>query len=246
MLSSRPSPAATSLEGHDLMASYTTDDIRNIALVGHGTCGKTSLAEAMLFAAKATTRQGRPDDGTSILDHDDEERQRRFSIDAAMAHGPWKGREINLLDTPGYPDFIGEAIAGLEAVDLALFVVDANSGVRINTRKLWEYASRRGIPRMVVLNRLDMEHADFVGNLEGLAAAFGERCIPLTLPNGSGAGFSAVEGTFRVGEGASDRARAIHEKLLEAIIEVDDALLERYFNGEEIGGEELARTFTRS
>lgn len=226
--------------------AHATDDIRNIALVGHGTCGKTSLAEAMLFRAKATARQGSPDEGTSILDHEEQERERKFTIDSAIAHCAWKGRELNIIDAPGYQDFIGEAIAALEAVDLALFVIDANAGIKINTRTLWDIARRRGIPRAVILNRLDMDHADYDKNIEQFQSVFGDRCIPLTLPDGSGGAFSRVEGSFTLAEGASDRAKAVNEKLLEAVIEVDDALLERYFNGEELSPQELAGTFTRS
>src|SRR5437763_4931304 len=141
------------------MAKYETNDIRNVALVGHGAAGKTSLTEAMLFKAKAIARKGAVHDGSTVSDFDADEKDRKHSIDTAITHCSWKGAEVNLLDTPGYPDFIGEAIAAIASVGAVLVAVDATAGVKVNTRKVWQLAEARKLPRGIVLTRCDLEHA---------------------------------------------------------------------------------------
>src|SRR5206468_4106529 len=138
-----------------LMARYSVADIRNIALVGHGAAGKTSLADALLFAAKAVDRRGSVDDGTSVSDYDDEEHKRRFSIDTSVLHFDYKGKHVHLLDTPGYPDFVGAALGALSAVETAVIVISAANGVQVNTRRMFHEADRRGLARMIVINKVD-------------------------------------------------------------------------------------------
>src|SRR3954468_18913864 len=143
------------------MANHHVEDIRNIALAGHGASGKTTLADALLFQAKAVDRQGSVDDGTSVSDFDEEEHKRHFSIDTSVLHLDYQGKRINLLDTPGYPDFVGAALGALGAVENAVIVVSGPSGVEVNTRRMFHEAGRRGLARMLVINKLDAENVKF-------------------------------------------------------------------------------------
>src|SRR5947209_17721612 len=135
------------------MAKYRVDDIRNIALVGHGAAGKTSLADALLYAAKAVDRHGSVEDGTSVSDYDDEEKKRHFSIDTSVLHYEHQGKHVHLLDTPGYPDFIGAALEALSAVETAAVVLSAPNGIKVNPRRLFNEAGRRGLARFLVINK---------------------------------------------------------------------------------------------
>src|SRR5688572_20222298 len=155
------------------MAKYTTQEIRNVALAGHGASGKTSLVEAMLHKAKATTRRGEVTEGNTVSDFDQEEKDRKHSIDVAFTHLSWKGAEINLVDTPGYPDFIGEAAVAIGSVGAVLVAVDATAGVKVNTRKIWQLADTRKLPRAIVITRADAEHARWDDLLEEIKGHFG-------------------------------------------------------------------------
>src|SRR2546429_3093849 len=137
------------------MANYKVDDIRNVALVGHGAAGKTSLADALLFKAKANDRRGSVDEGTSVSDFDEEEKKHRYSIDSSVLHMDYQGKRLYLIDTPGKPDFVGQAIGALAAVDCAAVVVSATAGVQVNTRRLFAEAGKRSLARLLVINRLD-------------------------------------------------------------------------------------------
>src|SRR5436305_8406562 len=143
------------------MAKYHVEDIRNIALVGHGAAGKTSLADTLLFQAKAVDRRGSVDEGSSVSDYDDEEKKRRFSIDTSILHPEHKGKKINLLDTPGYPDFVCAALEALDAVETAVIVLAAPNGIEVNTRRMFHEAGRRGLARMLVLNKMDADNIRF-------------------------------------------------------------------------------------
>src|SRR5439155_25255701 len=143
------------------MAKHSVDDIRNVALVGHGGIGKTSLADALLFHAKAVERKGSVDDGSSVSDFDDEEKKRKFSIDTSVLHLDAKGKRIHLLDTPGYPDFVGAALCALDAVENAAVVVSAHSGIQVNTRRMFREAGKRELARFIVINKLDSDNIHF-------------------------------------------------------------------------------------
>src|ERR1700730_9230364 len=156
------------------MAKYQVDDIRNIALVGHRAAGKTSLADALLFKAGAVDRRGSVDDGTSVSDYDEEEHKRRISIDASVLHLEHKGKQIHLLDTPGYPDFVGSALGALPAVETALVVISAPSGIEVNTRRMFAEAGRRGLARMLVINQMDAENIRFDELLSAIQGTFGK------------------------------------------------------------------------
>ncbi len=236
------------------LGALPTDKVRNVALVGHGGAGKTSLAEAMLYLSGSTKRLGSVDAASSTLDYDPEEQRRKFTINLSIAPVLHKGIKINLIDTPGYADFIGDAIAGMQAAEMALFVVDAVSGPQVQTRRLWKIAGETGIARAVFINRLDKEHADFNSAMAALDAAFGHRVGALQLPIGQESAFKGVvdiirmkayhhegekEEVFDIPADMSDAAEAARDKLSELVAEADDDLMEKYLEGERLSQEEL-------
>ena len=172
------------------MAKYKVDDIRNVALVGHGAAGKTSLADALLFKAKAVDRHGSVDDGTSVSDYDDEEKKRRISIDTSVLHLEHNGKHIHLLDTPGYPDFVGGALEALNAVENAVIVISAPNGIEVNTRRMFAEAGKRGLARMLVINKMDADNIQLEALLKGIQDTFGKGCVLFNAPVGLG---SAVQ-----------------------------------------------------
>ncbi|MDP2182554.1 MAG: GTP-binding protein, partial [Actinomycetota bacterium] len=236
------------------MGAVGTEDVRNVVLVGHGGAGKTSLAEAMLHVAGVTKRLGSVDAGQSGLDYDPEEVRRKFTLNLSLAPLVHKGVKINIIDTPGYADFVGDAIAGMEAAEMALFVVDAVSGPQVQTRRLWKIAGEMGIARAVFINRLDKEHADFEGAMAALETAFGHRVGAVQLPIGAQAQFRGVADIIRMKayhhEGETEKvfdipadmvsaADAARDKLCELVAEADDELMEKYLEGEPLSQEEL-------
>ena len=237
-----------------MVKSFPAEHIRNVAVVGHGGTGKTSLVEAMLFLSKAVDRLGKVDDGTATTDFDPEEQRRKHTINASLAPLEWKHTKVNLIDAPGYPDFVGEVTGALRVVEGAVVVVDANAGVQVQTEVAWGQAERGGVSRLVVINRLDRENASFDRTLESLRARFGTKVAPLHIPIGAEAAFSGVVDvvemkayTFKNGEAAvgevpadlAASARAAREKLVEAAAETDDALVEKYLEAGELTQEEL-------
>ena len=236
------------------MKAYRTDQIRNIGLFGHGGSGKTSLAEAVLYTAGVISRLGRVEEGTTTSDYDPDEIRRRISVNLALLPFEWQGLKVNLIDTPGYFDFIGEAISAVRVVDGAVIVVDAVAGVEVGTETVWKMADERGLPRVVFVNKMDRENADFWRTLDSLTAKFGRRCIPVQLPIGSQAAFKGVVDlvSLRAYDGENPAGGAVppdlaaqveeyREKLVEAVVEADDELLNKYLEGQELGPEELAR-----
>lgn len=231
------------------------DRIRNVALVGHGGSGKTSLAEALLHGAGVTTRLGRVEDGNTVTDSEPEEISRGSSVSLAMAPFEWNGHRINLIDTPGYSDFLGEVRAALRAADLALFVVSGVSGVEVQTEAIWRMAEEEGIARAVFINKLDRERSSFQRTIDQLKDVFGTGIAPLQVPIGSEADLSGVANL--VGEQAytypggprsvegplpdavEEQVASLHTALVEAVVETDDAMLERYFEGIEPEGNQL-------
>src|SRR5881296_3255230 len=163
--------------------------IRNVCVVGHGGVGKTSLVEALLFAAGAVTRLGKVDDGSTTTDFDPDEIKRKISINTSVAYCDWKGHHVNIIDTPGYGDFIADARAGLRVVEAAVVVVDAVAGVQVQTEKVWKFATEFELPRAIVVNRLDRERADFFRTLESLGRRLKGRVVPVHIPVGEESGF---------------------------------------------------------
>src|SRR5438132_9915807 len=217
--------------------------IRNVGIVGHGGVGKTSLVEAMLFAAGAVTRLGRVDDGSTTTDFDPDEIKRKISINTSVAYCDWKGHHVNFVDTPGYGDFIADARAGLRVVEAAVVVVDAVSGVQVQTEKVWKFATEFNLPRAVVVNRLDRERADFFRTFESLGKRLKGRLVALHLPIGEESSFRGFVDLVKMkavtltgnkpAEGEipaelADRAKEWREKLVEAAAETDDDLLAKY------------------
>jgi elongation factor G len=228
--------------------------IRNIGIVGHGGVGKTSLVEGMLFAAGVVNRLGRVDDGTTTTDFDPDEIKRKISLSTAAAFCDYKSHRLNFVDTPGYGDFISDARAGLRAVGAAVVVVDAVAGVQVQTEKVWKMANDYGLPRVVVINRMDRERADFFRTLESLQRRLKGRLCPLQVPIGSEAGFQGVvdlvtmkalivaDGKARAAEipaEAMDTAKEWRDKLTEAAAETDDDLLAKYLEEGSIAEAEM-------
>ena len=230
--------------------------IRNVGVVGHGGVGKTSLVEALLFAAGAVTRLGKVDDGSTTTDFDPDEIKRKISINTAVAYCDWKGHRINLVDTPGYGDFIADARAGLRVVEAAVVVVDAVAGVQVQTEKVWKFASEFELPRVIVVNRLDRERADFYRTLDSIGRRLKGRVVPLQIPVGEESGFkgyvdlgkmkAVVYADGKPGETdipgeLGDRAKEYREKLVEAAAETDDELLSKYLEEGSLGEPEMLR-----
>ena len=174
------------------MKVYGTKEIRNVGIVGHGDSGKTSVVSAMLFVSGATNRLGRVDEGTTVTDYDEDEIARRITIHSSLAHCEWNQAKINLLDTPGYAAFILDAKAALRAADAVVVLVDAVNGVEVQTEKTWSYAEEFGLPRLIVVNKMDRERADFDQAVASINEAFGREAVPFQIPIGSERNFRGV------------------------------------------------------
>jgi elongation factor G len=231
------------------------DQIRNVVLVGHGGSGKTALAEALVHTAGLTTRMGRVEDGNTVTDFEPEEIDRQSSVALALAPLEWNGNKINLIDTPGYADFVGEVLAALRAADLALFVVSAVDGVEVQTEAIWRMAEQEGIARAVFVNKLDRERSSYSSTLAQLKDAFGTGIAPIQVPIGKEHELNGVanlvgneayvyEGSLKAArtdlpDSVKDQVEEMHTALVEAVVETDDEMLEKYFEGVEPSGEQL-------
>jgi elongation factor G len=225
------------------MAIYKLEDIRNIALCGHKSCGKTTLVDRMLTRTGAVTRAASVDDGTSICDFDEEEKSHRYTIEAKVTHFDHAGKHFHIIDTPGYPDFIGQTIGALRGVDMAAIVVNAQSGIEVNTRRVFAEAGKAGVGRMILINRMDAENIDFPNLLKGIKDLFGQACVLLNVPLGQGADFRGVASTLSPPAdtaGALVDPKAISESLVESIIVADEAVMERYLEGTQPSQDELS------
>jgi len=222
-----------------------TGDIRNVVLLGHGGSGKTSLTEAMLHKSGATNRLGNIDDKTSICDYYDEEKEHQHSIQSAVAYIQHIGKLINIIDTPGYPDFIGPAIKAIPAAETAIVVISAAAGIETNTRKMFELAARTNMPRLIVINKMDAENVDFTELIKTIQETFGSQCRCANLPS---ADKTSIIDCIENENGDSllmDVAQA-HTDLIESVIEADDDLMESYLGGEEISTEKIASVFVKA
>jgi elongation factor G len=227
--------------------AYPPAAIRNVAIVGHGGAGKTTLTEALLYLSGAIGRPGRVEDAATVTDFEPEEQKRNLSISVALAPFEWEGHKINLLDCPGYADFAEETAAALAVADLAVFVVSAVEGVEVQTVHMWKTAAKLGLPRLIFVNKLDRERASFDRTLEQLQAAFGAGVAPLELPIGEEGGFRGVADllsdtgiTYEAGHPTTGsipdemavREHSVHDALVEGIVVADDDLMERYLDGD--------------
>ncbi len=237
------------------MKVYRAEQIRNVVLISHVGAGKTSLIDAALFDSGGVTRQGKVDDGTSVVDYDPDELKRHMSLNVKVLPVEWNKTKINFIDTPGYPDFVGEVKAGLRVADAALVVVTAEKGVEVGTELTWQYADERKLPRMILVNKLDRENTSFDQALESLRAQFGFKVVPLQIPIGEQANFRGVvdlvkrQGyTFEGGNKVQavtiptelqDRINTYRDQLIESAVESDDEIMEKFLEGEDLSDGEI-------
>ncbi len=225
------------------MPSIDPGNIRNVALVSHSGAGKTSLAEAMLFNSKVTTRVGRVEDGNTVSDYEPEEIKRASSIQTTLAACAAGSNKINFLDTPGYDDFTGEVVAALRVSEGAVILVAAQSGVDVGTERSWNMCRELGLPRMMLVNKMDRENASFSRCVADIQATFGNQCVPFQIPVGEAQDFqgviSVVNPPSDVPAEVADELEAARERLIEAAAESDDALADKYLEGEELTPEEI-------
>ena len=243
------------------MKTYPSDRIRNVVLVGHGGVGKTTLTEALLHRAGAINRVGRVEDGNTVTDFDPDEVKKQISVQLALAPFEWKDHKVNILDAPGYADFVGEAEAGIRAADAVVIIVSAVDGVQVQAQWAWDMAEHLKLPRAIVINKLDRERASFQRTLDQLTQLFGIKVAPLHLPIGEEASFRGVvdlldehavtyEGDSRkegpVPDELAGTEAPLHEKLVESVVEADDALMERYLEGGAIEPKEIAAVLAKA
>jgi len=245
------------------MRVYDASSLRNVALVGHSGAGKTQLISTLLFDAGAVNRLGRVDEGTTVTDFDEEEIARKHTLSAALAYAEWNKVKINFIDTPGMANFLSDARAALRVADAALVVVDAVAGVEVSTEKVWGVAEELGVPRIIVLNRMDRERASLERSLDSLRAVFGRTVIPIQLPVGEERSFRGVvdlvgmkaltfdpDGNGKPSQAEipaemADAAAAAHEALIEMVAEADDSLMEKFFDAGTLTQEELLEGLKR-
>ncbi len=242
------------------MAEFTTANIRNIALMGHGSEGKTTLTEAMLFAAGITDRQGKVEDGSTVSDFDPEEKKRGFSISASYAPIPWGGKVINVIDVPGYFDFIGEQMGPLRVIETAVIVVGGVNGLSVGAEKAWDNAGKHQLGRMFVVNQMDREHANFEKVVAQLREKYGPSVVPILLPLGQGAGFKGVVNVLekKAYEGSYKKSKEVpmpadleaevneaYENLTEQAASADEELMEKYFENGELSHDDVMAGFVK-
>ena len=246
------------------MKVYDAATIRNVAIVGHGGCGKTQLVSAMLFDGGAVNRLGRVDDGTTVTDFDEEEIARKHTLSSSVAFVEWNKNKINIIDTPGFANFLSDARSALRVADAAIVVVDSVAGVEVQTEKVWAIAEEFGLPRLVVLSRLERERASMERTLESLRGAFGRAVVPVVLPIGEEKNFTGVvdlvamkaytyaadgSGKFTVADvpaSHADAAQSARDALVELVAEADDSLMEKFFEEGTLTQEELVAGLRKS
>ena len=244
------------------MKAYPPAKVRNVALVGHGGSGKTMLTEALLLCSGATNRAGRVEDGTTVSDFEPEEHSHHMSTSLSLAALEWRGYKVNVLDCPGYADFVPETLAALSVADIAVIVVSAVDGVEVQTEIFWKAAAELGIPRLIFMNKLDRERANFPNVLQQLHQSFGAGVAPLELPIGEEHNFHGIadllsDSAFVYDPGKCTASKvaipddmaaqehSVRDALVEGIVVADDDLMARYLEGDEISADELAKTLAR-
>jgi elongation factor G len=233
--------------------------IRNVVLLSHQGAGKTSLTESMLFSSGAIQRLGSVEDGTATSDYDPIEMERHMGINLSLLPFEWQGVKLNLIDTPGYADFTGEVRSGLRVTEGAIVVICAASGVEVGTEQMWGDAEKANLPRLIFVNKMDRDNADFFSTLKGIQAKLSPRCLPLQLPIGSQSDFQGIVDlvTMKAYLGATseeaeippalqEQVESSREKLVEAVVEIDDELINKYLEGEPINNEEISGAIKKS
>src|SRR5690554_117818 len=243
-------------EGGIGLKSYAMEKLRNFILVGHGGCGKTMLAEAMLYTAKATDRFGKVDEGNSVMDHDPEEVKRKISINTAVAPCEFKEHKFNIVDTPGFFDFVGEVKSAGRVVEAGILVVCATGGVEVGTEKSWDFLNERSLPRLIFINKMDRENANFTKVISALREKFGNRIIPIQLPIGEAEKFAGVVDIINKKAWQDGKETPIpaefsgevdnyYQALVEAVAESDEELLDKYLENDTLSPEDLLTGFRR-
>ncbi len=226
-----------------------TKDIRNVVFISHSGAGKTTLVENLLFKGGAISKKGSVDAGTTVSDYSDDEKERKTSIDLSVSYYEKDGKKVNLLDAPGYLDYIGEVVAGMSAADAAVLLVDAVGGVEVGTAKFWKLVQEFNLPGLIVINKMDKENANFDKVLESIRKSFGKNCVPLYYPNGVGASFSGIanlltkEGIDKLEGTDKEKADKLSNEMTEGVAESDDALLEKYLEEGELSPEDFRKAF---
>ena len=234
------------------MQSFGLENIRNFCLLSHNGAGKTSLVEAILFDTKTINRLGKADDGTTTSDYDPDEIKRKISINLTLLPCQWQDTKFNVIDTPGYSDFVGEVKAAIRVCDGAVITICAASGIEVGSEQVWAYSQEADLPRLIFVNKMDRENADFYRTVEELQSKFSSKCLPVQLPVGAQSDFQGVVDLLTmksytgspveeadIPSSLQDQASSFREKLVEAVAEIDDTLLEKYLGGEELSLEEL-------
>src|SRR2546425_3936976 len=239
------------------MKVFEPENIRNIAFIGHGDAGKTSLVSAILYSAGAVNRLGRVDDGTTVTDYDEDEIARKITLNSALAFCEWNKTKINLIDTPGYRAFMHDAKSVLPAAEAAVVVVDAVSGVEVQTELVWDYAGEFELPRLIVINKMDRDRASFERTMQSIESTWGRIAVPIQIPIGEEKDFKGVidllrnrayvyrmdgSGNFTeqdIPEDQADSASSMREKLIEMVAESNDALMEKFFESGTLAEEEI-------
>ncbi len=238
------------------MKEYKTKNLRSLGIIGHSGSGKTTLADAILYRTKATDRFGKVDEGTSILDYDSEEKKRKISISTSIAQCEWKDMKINLVDMPGYFDFVGEMIEGLRSIDVALIVLSGTAGIQVGTDKAWEYVNENKLPRAFYINKLDRENSNYEKTLGNLKEKYGISVVPIQYPIGEEFGFQGVVNVIsnkariynpktddiedaEIPEEFKDKVEECKNMIMEAVAETDEVLLDKYFTEGTLSEEEI-------
>ncbi len=236
------------------MKEYSSDHIKNIGFFGHGGCGKTTIAEAILYNLKQNNRLGRVDEGNALLDYDEDEISRKNSINLSLGYGEYKDNLINIIDTPGYADFIGEVYSGLRATDNAIVVIDAVSGIEVGTEINWKLINQLGLPRLIFINKLKKEHSDFYKVLDEIIKNFGSKICPIFIPIGKEASFEGIVNLvynkaytdkedptkeIPIPDNLKDKINQYRDKLIEACADVNEAIMNKFLEGGEISSQEL-------
>ena len=239
------------------MKQYDTGDLRNLAVVGHGAAGKTTLVEAMLALVKEINRMGTIETGTTVSDYHPGEKERQISIHSTPLHVEWDQKKFNIIDAPGYSDFIGESISSLAVVDMAVVLIHAVNGIEVGTESMWNNATELGIPKVLVVNGLDREHTKFDNILNEAKERFGKNVFPMQLPVNAGPNFNRIIDVLRrelitykndgsggyseegLPENLVSDVDSLHAELIEYVAESDDSLLEKYFEQGNLSEEEM-------
>ncbi len=223
---------------------YNISDIRNVVFCGHGSSGKTTLIDKILTTTNTVKRICSVDNGTSICDYDELEKSHKYSIESKVASFEYDKTLFNFIDTPGYTDFVGQVVGAMSAVETAVIVINAQAGIEANTRRAFKEATSANLGKIIVINKLDNDHIDFVGLLDKIKATFGNSCVPLNIPVGLGSNFKGVVSTLQLQEDSKEAVidpNKIHTPLLDSIVEVDEAVMEKYLEGKMPSNEELSR-----